>query len=596
MADTENQMNENTTENMFESGGLNRNENIPLDEMLANLKGDASHPENPTKDNQTATPVEQTVKEELKQQLTPLEQMKLNKENETKGMVVSNEDLEAGKDKAPDKSIVYREDRMKNIHEEVLSFDETMKRREAIIIIKKPIQQNEYTQMMIEIDSVRFDENGKAYFDLKTEDGRPITPTYVRIREEGESINDFKTLDEEMMKAQNDIQQPVTSNYEDDGEVQKELSEEMKKTVQVIIDKTGYGTDFAFTEEERAKLVEAETIKINEVKVLDINAIRAKKTEKSFQDIIKENDYTGSRVSIYFPASGFKAQMKGMTYGEYADVALSMDNVTFDQYYKRLSIIYNKMTNISTGPFADFEDFLKNFAYTDIQLAVYALFVATEQEQQQIQLRCGRNDCHKTFDWKYGTRNILRLDQCAEEFLVRMKEIVTADAADYDKIRENAIVNKPTCIELPYSKYVVELGIVSAYDFLYNFIPLMDEDTLKETFGATASDAQLNNILLLTTVKSIMVPDGNDGYVECTGYKDILDAIYNISPEEIKIIAAYAAKFQSDYEMVFAFVDVVCPHCKNVTKQLAINVDDLVFQTYQRLMSTEIELPKFQNS
>ena len=52
--------------------------------------------------------------------------------------------------------------------------------------------------------------------------------------------------------------------------------------------------------------------------------------------------------------------MKGMSYGEYADVALSMENVTFDQYYKRLSVIYNKMTNVSTGKFETFEDFLKN--------------------------------------------------------------------------------------------------------------------------------------------------------------------------------------------------------------------------------------------
>ena len=77
---------------------------------------------------------------------------------------------------------------------------------------------------------------------------------------------------------------------------------------------------------------------------------------------INKYDYSGSRTTICFPASGFKAQMKGMSYGEYADVSISMDSVTFDQYQKRLSIIYNKMINTSCPEFKDFEDFLKNFA------------------------------------------------------------------------------------------------------------------------------------------------------------------------------------------------------------------------------------------
>ena len=104
------------------------------------------------------------------------------------------------------------------------------------------------------------------------------------------------------------------------------------------------------------------------------------------------------------------------------------------------------MINISTGPFKDFEDFLKHFAYTDIPLAVYAMFVSTEAEEQEIALHCGNEDCDKTFNWTYNTRSILRLERCADNFLAKMQELASASAMDYDKIRSNSAVENSKVI------------------------------------------------------------------------------------------------------------------------------------------------------
>jgi hypothetical protein len=139
------------------------------------------------------------------------------------------------------------------------------------------------------------------------------------------------------------------------------------------------------------------------------------------------------------------------------------------------------------------------------------------------------------------------------------------------------------------------MGVASAYDFLYNFIPLMDGDTFKEAFGDDINEIYQNNILLLTTIRSVQVPDGEGGYVECTGYKDILDAVYMVSPSEIQILATYVAKIQTYYETTFSFGNVKCPHCGTITHNLDISMDQLVFQTYNRLMSTDIDLSKVQD-
>ena len=307
---------------------------------------------------------------------------------------------------------------------------------------------------------------------------------------------------------------------------------------------------------------------------------------------IHEYTLSGSKTTISFPASGFKADMTGLTYGEIGDISLSMDSVTVDKYYKRLAIIYNKMKNISSGPFDSFESFLKNIAYTDIPLAIYGLYVSTFPEVQSISLRCGRSTCQKTFDWNFSTRNVLQLQKSDDVFLDHLKELASADPDQYDDIYKKAPVRNIKYIKLPKCGYILGLGIASAWEFLYNFIPVLDEKTFKDAFGDDINQIYMNNILLLTTVLSVRVPDPRHPgtYILCEGYKDILDAIYNINPEEIKILASISAKIQREYQTYFAFGDVVCPHCQNVTKDLELTIDDLVFQTYQRLMSTEIDL------
>lgn len=567
---------------IFDTNEMSKDADLPLEELLAGMKTNEAE----VKQTDIKKPVVQT-NETKNEELSPLEIMKQQKANSISGIKVSNEELKEGAD-GPKRNIVYNDERLKEFDAAINEYDETMKKRDAVIVTAQPKDQFEYVELISEINLVKFDENGKAYFPETDGDGNKIVPKYCRIRQEDEKAFDYSVLsDLEQEKIKNNNTE-TTSNDED------EISEEKKKIVEVLIDKTGLGSDFAFTEEEKAKITEAETIRVNEVKLIDIAAIRAKRSQKSFQDSIKEFNTQGSRTTICFPASGFRAQMKGLTYGEYADISLSMENVTFDQYYKRLSIIYNKMTNISTGPFENFEDFLKHFAYTDIPLAIYGMFIATEQENQQIGLRCGSDACKKSFDWQYSTRSILRLDRCADTFLKKMQEIATSPAMEYDNIKANSAVENSKVIELPESKFAVEMGIASAYDFLYNFIPLMDEDTFKEAFGQDLNEIYMNNVLLLTTVRSVYVPNGNE-YIECVGYKDILDAIYNISPTEIQILAAYASKIQGEYEVTFSFENVQCPHCKNITKHLDITVDDLVFQTYQRLMSTEIDLSQIQD-
>lgn len=587
-------------ENVF---GSKKDSSIDVLSAIANIENETASIENDKVDT-----------------LTPLEEARRQKEKSTPGMILSNKELNDGLNKGPTKDIVHgtREEEFSKSFDDM---DDTLNKRKAIVVVRQPVTQVDYMTMMREIESVKFKGDGSAYFDIgpdvKDENERYIEShalpqdykmQFIRLRtpsdppfEEDELSKNFK-LDETTRKVSlkskedkkeesKDKDKPATTS-DDNG---FDLSDDDKKNIEIIIDKTGLGIDFQFTDEERAKIRNANEIVVKEVKEVDIKSYVGRKSQKSFQDYIESYNYNNERVTICFPASGFKAQMRGMSYGEYQDVALSMENITTDVYHKRLSVIYNCMTNISTGPFESFDDFLHKFAFSDMDLALYGLFVATESETQEIELRCNVQDCNTLFQWKYDTRSVIRLDKSPAVALSKMKELASATASEYTSIRDRAIVNSSKYIELGDSKYVVEIGLASAYDFIYDIVPILDDDGYREVFGKDLDENSLSNVLLLTGIRSIMVPS-EDGYIECKTNKDILDALYYVSPEEIKIIAAYVSEIQNNYNMVFSFGDVKCPKCGNVTRNMVVAMSELVFRTFQTSMSTEVRLEISQNS
>ena len=577
--------NEITNNDFFASGG-NSDEDMDLNSLFEK--------------NTEETPEEKAniVKPKAEKPLSPLEQMRQAQNKRGLGAIVSKADLE---EKPLKHSVFEDEERIEEFEARKQELDESFEKRKYVTVIKHPQNEADFAKMMLELDSVKINDDGTASINYTDKDGNLLEPEFIRLRKEGDEAFDIKGASRpnntNAQKSSEGSKSEDASSDESKTNDEKDNAEdeEMKKTVQILIDKTGLGTDFILNDLEKQKVIEADEIKLTEIEFVDIESVIKNKSNKSFQESISEYQLSSSKTTICFPASGFRAQMKGLTYGEMSDIALSMDNVTFDQYYKRLSIIYNKLTNLNIAPFESFTDFLKGFAYVDIPMALYGLYVATQSETQTIQLRCGVQTCEKGFSWTFNTRSVIRLEKCTPKFLEKMKEIATAPAVEYDNIRKNSAVLNSKYVRLPNSKFVVEMGIISAYDFLYNFIPVLDEENFKKSFGENVSEIYKNNILFLTTVKSIMIPNSDGTYTTCNGYKEILDAIYNIDLSDFKILAAITNKFAGEYNSYFSFGDVTCPHCGNVTHDLNMTMDELVFQTFQQLLSTNVNVENMQD-
>lgn len=494
-----------------------RDENIDLGDLIRRKK---------TETNETT--------EAAKPKLSPLEQMKADKAANPSGLVVENEKLKQEDLRNP----IENDDRLNDFKKEEAQLDSMIDKRKYAVQIRQPQNQFEFSQLTREIDAIEV-VNGKATINLIDGHGEKIEPQFIRLRTEDDpeygTVSDRFISNGEINQQENNVssEAEVTTSVDTDT---ADNNDDMKDVIKVIIDKTGFGTDFMFNEDEKKKVVESSEIRLTEVSFMDIETLTAKTdVASSYQDAINAYNLSNSQTTVCFPASGFRASMKGMTYGELADVSLNMESVTADQYRKRLTVVYNKMTNISTGPFETFDDFLRGFAYVDIPMALYGLYVSTQPEVQQIQLRCGRESCNKTFDWGFSTRSVLRLEKCSKKFLLKMEELVQAKPEDYQKIRNESAVMKSKFIQLPYSKFVIEMGVISAYEFLNNFIPILDEEKFHETFGADENGVYLNSVLLLTTVRSVRIPKGDGTYSLCNTYKSILDAIYSIMPERDQV-------------------------------------------------------------
>lgn len=395
-----------------------------------------------------------------------------------------------------------------------------------------------------------------------------------------------KTVNIETQESREKSPEEVTSS----NEATTAVDEDRKNIINILIDKTGLGGDFKFTDEEKEKIFSSTEIHLKEVEELDLSTITVKKAEKSFLESVNEFQISSSKVPVVFPASRFKAYMTGLSYGEMGDISLNNENVTFDQLQKKLTVIYNKMVNPSIGEFENFEDFLRKFAYVDIDLAVYGLVVATFPEIDDIPLTCNNEKCKNSFNHKYSPRTLIRFDKANEKFLNAMKDVVECPAAESHKLLEESPARVHKRVKLPFSGFIIEIGIASAYDYLYTIVDNIIGDKFKDNHPDDVNGILQINATLLGLIRAVYVPSGDGSYTMFDNFEDMINALYMVKPEEISILASLLQKYTDSYTVEFELFDITCPHCGTKTSRIPLDINSLVFLKYQRLMSTEIDI------
>ena len=138
------------------------------------------------------------------------------------------------------------------------------------------------------------------------------------------------------------------------------------------------------------------------------------------------------------------------------------------------------------------DDFLKKFAFVDLNLATYGLVIATNPEKDSIGFRCQKKECGKQFNHTFLTRSLIDFDTAGDKYLEEIRKIAEASSyEEYVKIAETSDVRKVTRMKLPASKYVLEVGPISMYDYLENVLSVINRLKEEEEEAEEAAAAGL---------------------------------------------------------------------------------------------------------
>lgn len=535
---------------------------------------------------------------EENRQKTPLQQME---ESKQLGLSIEKGNFESSELDKDYENSGGENNFVKNANREIEEYDELIEKAKLVKIVHKPKNQQELVQLINELSAVSIDDLRAAKEQMESNEKKSQELIDVDLSDDeissiigknNNGANADALRDSKFLASGTDSskQSHEDVTIEDDGA--SAMSDKRASQIQIIIDKTGV-SNITFSEEERAKLAVSESIELKEVSSVELNSAKVKKATRSFAEMISDDSYNtyGVRTSMAFPCSKFRAYMSGMSYGELGDIGLSFDNEGYDTIKKKLSVVYNKMINPSCGKFKDFDDFLQKFAYIDVELAIYALYISSTPEVKTITLKCNNDGCGQRFDWDFRTRELIQYQDASDVFLDCMEEIATANTMDAIKMNQEAPHRTEKLIELPLSHIIVKLSHVSCYDYLNKILleTLKDEDFEKrhpdDVNGVLQSSA-----IILPIVSGFRVKDADGTHEEFSTIDDILEMCYHLPPSDFQILLTLVQNYLDDYSISFGIRNVVCPHCGQKTSFVPINITQQVFQLYQTQLSTSVNL------
>lgn len=528
---------------------------------------------------------------------SPLDSLK---EKQGKGMVITNVPEEVPKLYGP-----MNEERLEGVKQHLEETDAMIEKAQAVSIVRKPKNETEMVELMDALDNLDIDELHKINeMNKAMREGRDVG--IIKENDlEGADINantsvletGRDTIGSDLFVPRGDSEPVKTEPVNDNTDIptQKVESDKVSVVIKKEAEVEGNVNVINFTEEEHEKLSKSTQIDLVNVRTVNINTGRVKRPVDTFMDDYKTNVHKSiaGAVPMTFVGSRFYAQVRGLTFGEYIDVALSSEIGDVDKLNKRLSILYDCMVNTSIGHFESYDDFLKNFAYVDLPLGVYAMYIATNPEILSISLTCGVDECKKNFDVSYSPRNLLRIDTLEDRYKEIMEKTANMSGKNaMDWHMESTLMTR-TVIELPGSKIALEMGLRSCYENIHYILPFVKElqDTYEEKYPNDTN--KIHQILAYLTkyISAIYFQDENGDYtIREDNISNMLEVLYTVPIVDYSVMEAMVSQAERDYNIEFGITDVECPNCHTKTKAVAIDLDAEVFQKFQEQGTTHVNM------
>lgn len=396
------------------------------------------------------------------------------------------------------------------------------------------------------------------------------------------------------------IEQEHPAAQKNDDNIQSTVDADTVPQININVSK---GQDVTVNVDEDV-VREMSTSKKIDIIVKEVSEEELKSTniiENSQQDdIIRVFDTGINDTPITLPASGYRCVMRPINWFDFIRLVAPSSQNRADDELKKWSVIYKHMKNPSIGNFKDFDDFLRKTKYQDRELMMWAILVATADEEETLSLTCQNPKCRKRIDLKYRPRTIIHLDP---DHIPKHYNDVHDVAPGEEAIKLFEKVSaKRTRYKLPHTGIIVEINEPSAHEFitkklklvqdLYDrYVPGGDLTNLDPEDPAMAEFDYLSANALYISSMSIM-RDGKE--YRFTNWDDIERIIKeSLDADDSGILLKIIQKSRTNVSPVsFYLEDVECSKCHRVEKKIPINDigSTLLFQVSRRLDNTEINL------
>lgn len=427
------------------------------------------------------------------------------------------------------------------------------------------------------------------------------------------------------------VEDVAKQNLGFDKEFTETVGTDPAMDIKIIIDKRNLN-QISWDKDEISKIKKSRTIELNIIETKNIEFSQIEDVPENMVDVVlqpynrKTNDITAS-----LPASKYRCTFTGLSYPEVLDLSNSTEMDNIDGERKKWSICFNHIKNQSIGPWEEyqwyidpktnkevrigftdpnpegitddmlhvvskFEDFLKKTSHTDLDFMLWKIICATTMDEEIITVDCNAllsngESCGKSYDWVYRPADLLVVESINPSILEDMEK--TAKVSSKEEILENynsSLVRSENAIKLNSSGLIVIFGHVSAYDYLNDIYSGIEALQSEEDLSGIISKGF--NYILLTTVKSILVPQENGKYKRISGIRNLANVLNRLDEVDWLTLKKLTEMTVDPYEFKFMMRDLVCPHCKNKSNIPIDNMLKLLFIITQSLASVEVTFKK----
>lgn len=331
-----------------------------------------------------------------------------------------------------------------------------------------------------------------------------------------------------------------------------------------------------FTDEEKAKLHRSKAIRLIAVEDQELSTIKiAKVTKNEKANFFRSVEGCLSKYSAPMPLVGDYMTFRGAQVIQLMS-ATKHDDDTLDAIIsKKASLIYDRLYDgVNFRKYDDngavimtYVDFVNKFKFNDLDMAMYAVLVASSMEESEIQLTC--NQCNESFPHKYNLKTLLRTDGISDEFKEVFNDILVNKS---NPVKLNEIYEKYNTVKRfksPYTGIIYDIAYPSVARAIRMYTTI---DQTDETMVYLSAFGVFINSLAIKDPESNMYMQ-----IESDDITLMLETLLTIPQRDIDII------YNEIRAMVYSPTFVLasrCPKCGNPMEN-ALSIDNMIFQRAQ---------------